>query len=189
MNPQPPELSAVIRRILDGDLDAFREIIAAHERDVQGVVGALLESREGARDLVQQTFIRVYQHLDRFDPARGDLRVWVRGIARHVVQGELRRRAREHTRLGFYWEYLSAEPVDAESEAERAEALRGHVDVCVGKLEGDAARVIALRYEGGESMEVIARQLGRSLDTARKLLSRARLLVRECVERRLSTAT
>lgn len=188
MPSEPFDSSPVIRRILGGDLEAFREIITAHERDVQGVVAALLERREGTRELVQQTFIRVYQHLDRFDPARGDFRVWIRGIARHVVQGELRRRAREHARLGFYWEYLSAQPADAEAEAERAEALRGHVEACLGKLEGDAARVIALRYARGEAMDEVARQLGRTLDTARKLLSRARLLVRECVERHLAAS-
>jgi len=179
----------LINRILDGDLEAFREIIREYERDAQSVVVALLENREGTRDLVHQTFIRVYQHLSRFDPARGEFRHWVKGIARHVVQGEIRRRARENKRLGIYWEHLRirSEENDPEGETERLEILRRHVEVCVGKLKGDYARIIEMRYKNGEPMEEIARSMDRTIDTARRLLSRARQLVRSCAQRQMAS--
>jgi RNA polymerase sigma-70 factor (ECF subfamily) len=180
------DLAARVRRILDGDLDAYREIIVAYQSDVQMIMSALLDDRETARDLVQEAFIRAYQHLDRFDPARGDFRLWLRGIARHVAQGELRRRARELKRLNFYWEYLECQPSDAAAAAARADDLRRHVDACCEKLEGDAATAIAMRYRQGAPIEEIAQALNRSLDTARKLLSRARLLIRDCVEKRIA---
>ena len=188
MDSQVKNPTALIDRILDGDLEAFREIIREYERDAQSVVISLLENREGTRDLVHQTFIRVYQHLSRFDPARGEFGHWVKGIARHVVQGEIRRRARENKRLGIYWEHLKirSEENDPEGETERLEILRRHVEVCVGKLKGDAAQIIEMRYKNGESMEQIAKTMERTIDTARKLLSRARLLVRACAQRQLA---
>ncbi len=182
MTDRPPDVLIAVSRVLAGDIDAFGEIVAAHEGAVLGVVCSLLENREATEDLVQQTFVRAYQHLDRFDPARGEFRHWLRGIARHVVQGELRCMAREHKRLAFYWEYLSGR--DGEEEAERVSALERLVDSCREKMDGAAATVLRLRYDQGESMEMIARQLDRSLDTTRKLLSRARIFVRDCVERR-----
>jgi RNA polymerase sigma-70 factor (ECF subfamily) len=183
------DLSTRVQRVLEGDLDAYREIILAFQGDVQMIMAALLEDRETARDLVQEAFIRAYQHLDRYDPARGDFRLWLRGIARHVAQGELRRRARELKRLSFYWEYLDCQPSDPAAAADRADVLRRHVDACCEKLEGDAARAITMRYREGAQIEDIADALNRSLDTARKLLSRARLLIRDCVEKRIAATT
>lgn len=179
------EITSLIHRIRKGEIDLYRDVIIAYEGEVQGVTANLLGNRDATRELIQETFVRAFQHLDRFDPARGDFGVWLRGIARHVVQDELRQRAKERARLGFYWEYLSCQIGDADSSMERDELLQAHLAACTGQLEGDAARVLEMRYRQGMDMEEIAKHLGKTLQAARKFLSRVRMLVRDCVDSHL----
>ncbi len=63
------------------------------------------------------------------------------------------------------------------------DALRG----CVETLDGRSRSVVSLRYARGESRGKIATELGMSLDGVKSLLRRVRQLLRECVERRITT--
>src|SRR4051794_8311020 len=83
----------LVARSLGGDTAAFGELVDRYQarlvRYVRGVVG----NEEDARDVAQEVFVRVYTHLDRFDPARS-FAVWLFGIASHVAIDWLRRRKR-----------------------------------------------------------------------------------------------
>ena len=182
------DILSTIQRIRQGEIDLYREVIIAFEGEVQGVAAYFLGDRMATRDLVQETFVRAYQHLDRFDVTRGNFGVWLRGIARHVVQDEVRQRARERARLGFYWEYLSCQPSDLARGSESEDAMRAHLRICTSQLEGDAARILDMRYGQDLTMEEISEQLGRTLHAARKFLSRVRMMLRDCVEERLLSA-
>lgn len=66
----------------DGEL-AFRELYRRHRPPVLGFLLRLVREAAAAEDALQETFLRVHQHLDRHDPAR-PFRPWLFRIARNV---------------------------------------------------------------------------------------------------------
>ena len=75
----------LIRRLKDRDERAFSELIEGHGDRVFNLCFRMLSNREEAEDLAQEAFVRAYQRLDRFDPAREESR-----LARLVVDGALK---------------------------------------------------------------------------------------------------
>ena len=83
-----------------GNQDAFREIVERHSRQIFKVAYRLTRSEAHADDVVQETFLRAYRHLHRFD-ARSQLGTWLYRIAVNcsmdLMRKESRRTARETT--------------------------------------------------------------------------------------------
>src|SRR5690348_16107083 len=83
-------LSRQVRKAVDGDGEAFRGVYRAMHPLVWRYVSRRVAGRADVEDLVSRTFTRVVEHLHRFDPARGNVRAWVIGIARNAVIDHLR---------------------------------------------------------------------------------------------------
>lgn len=76
------------------DPDAFEVFYRAHVDDVQAYVARRVDDAATAADLTADVFLAVVARAHTHDPALGSARMWVFGIARSVVAGELRRSAR-----------------------------------------------------------------------------------------------
>ena len=69
--PAPqPEINALIEAHLAGDPRAFGQIVGRFQVRLLNFVYRMIGDRERAEDLVQEAFLRVYRHLDRFDRTR-----------------------------------------------------------------------------------------------------------------------
>lgn len=79
-----------------GDAVAFAELVRATQEDVWRACVALVDA-DAAEDLVQETYLRAYRSLDRFD-GRSSVRTWLLSIARHVCVDEIRARVRRRRR-------------------------------------------------------------------------------------------
>lgn len=175
----------LIARIRAGDIERYADLVRRYQQDVRRVVGALLGDLRFTEDLVQQTFVNAYEHLDRFRP-EADFAVWIKAIARNLARMELRRRSRQDRRLAAYQALLEGR-WRQEAEAHRREsAVRDALRRCRQTVGGDAARVLAMRYEEGRSFDEISTGLGRSVEAVRQLLYRVRLLLRDCIQKSLS---
>jgi RNA polymerase sigma-70 factor (ECF subfamily) len=174
----------VIARVLSGELDAYAELIQAHQQVVWRVVAAMLLDPQQTEDLVQQTFINAYRHLGRFEPGR-DFGRWLKKIAHNLVLQELRTRWREDRRLENYRRHLLAtgdHPDAAAAEERLAEALAG----CEQKLPVEAAQLVNLRYRRALDFSQIATQAGRTVEATRQQLARIRLALRDCIQKQLA---
>ncbi len=178
------EVEMIIKRVLDGETEAYAELVRAYQSDVWRVVVAMLRDARATEDLVQQAFVNAYFALERFDRGK-DFGVWVKAIARNLVREDLRKRSREQRRVNLYWEQLQTdladEPRRERQEAQMADALKK----CREELPEHTAAVVALRYEEVMDYELIASRLGRTEEAVKQLLYRARLLLRDCIEKRL----
>jgi RNA polymerase sigma-70 factor (ECF subfamily) len=100
-----------------------------------------------------------------------------------------RRMSRRHALLEpEVLEALDGAAVAMEAEAPlepRRDALR----LCLTKVGGDARRILELRYADKADVPRIAREVGRSVQASYAILKRTKLLLRECIDRRLSGAT
>jgi RNA polymerase sigma-70 factor, ECF subfamily len=171
----------IVARVLSGELDAYAELVQAYQQDVWRVVAAILLDTQKTEDLVQQTFVNAYRHLDRFEPGR-DFGRWLKEIARNLVRHELRTRWREDRRLELYRRHLlSASDAPAVTDAEErvAEALAG----CERKLPAGAAKLVNLRYRQALDFGQISAQIGRTVEATRQQLARIRLALRDCIQK------
>ena len=58
---------SLIRAIQNGDMVAFSQLVDRYKGRLMNVIGRMLSSGEEAEDIVQETFVRVYQHRQSFN--------------------------------------------------------------------------------------------------------------------------
>lgn len=82
---------ALIRAIQGGDMVAFNSMVDRYKKRLMNVIGRMLSSTEEAEDVVQETFVRVYQHRDSFN-FQHCFSTWIYTIALNLARNELRKR-------------------------------------------------------------------------------------------------
>src|SRR6266436_8172176 len=72
--------AAVVALVLAGDRDAFRTLVERHSRSIFRVVFRMTGNQEDAEEIVQETFLRAYRSLERFE-LRANFSTWLYRIA------------------------------------------------------------------------------------------------------------
>lgn len=173
-SPPPPAATAcaeapLIRATLAGDGRAFDEIIQLHSRRVYHFVHQMTRQHQDAEDITQQTFIKAYHHLARFDPRRPMIN-WLLTIARHT--------ALNHFRGAKKWEEMPAETAGHEpSPARQIEQKEQHDNLWERARELLAPRefeILWLRFAEQLSTEETAQVVGLTTTHVKVLVHRAR---------------
>src|SRR6476620_5005 len=174
--------SEVVRSFLDGDERAFGELVRRYDNRLLNFVYRTVGDRERAQDLVQETFVRVYRHLARFDQSK-KFSTWIYTIASKLAKNELRNRSRnplvlfqtikknweaDHRPLPF------EDPQNRPDDLYRKRFLKDAVDRCVHELPEHHREVFVLRELEGKSYQEIAEITGCNLGTVKSRLNRAR---------------
>lgn len=160
-----------------GNLQAFADLVRAHQQAVFNIAYRLLGNTQDAEDATQETFLRAYRFFDRFDPNR-PFAPWVKRIAVNVCLNHMARRPTPYS--------LDADgappPPDAAPGPEARTLQRDlsrRVRAEVLALPPRYRAVIELRHFQGLSYTEIAEALGRPLNTVKSDLFRARKLLAE----------
>src|SRR5688500_17374455 len=90
------EERALVRAAKSGDQDAFSGLVRLHQRRAYLVARAIVTVHEDAEDALQDGFVRAFQALDRFDPARS-FGAWLNKIVANAALDLTRRRKVRHT--------------------------------------------------------------------------------------------
>jgi RNA polymerase sigma-70 factor (ECF subfamily) len=173
------EDAALALRARGGDEDAFRTLVEKYQKRVYWIAYDILLDGEEARDVAQETFIRVYGALGSFDPAR-DFLNWIYRIARNLAIDAFRRRRRRAVPV----EDLTAHPLPDTSAATDDGSLRERVATVLADLPVDYRLSLTLREFHGMSPREIASLTDCTYPTARWRLHRARALFRKHWEKR-----
>jgi RNA polymerase sigma-70 factor (ECF subfamily) len=185
-----PEINALIEAHLAGDPRAFGKIVDRYQVRLLNFVYRMIGDRERAEDLVQEAFLRVHRHLDRFDRTR-KFSTWAYTIASNLAKNELRNRSRSPL-ITFDQarprEEDDPRPVDFEDRANRPDDLyerrhlRDLVEETVSRLTTHHREVFVLRELEGKSYEEIADIMHCNLGTVKSRLNRARQSFAELIE-------
>src|SRR5687767_2494958 len=174
--------AAVVTAFLGGEERAFQELVERYQTRLLNFVYRTIGDREKAEDLVQEVFIRVYRHQNRFDRSK-KFSTWIYTIASNLAKNELRNRSRNPLVLfqtveknfqdedrPLQFEDTTARPDDLY----RKRHLREVVEESVAKLPEHHRHVFVLRELEGKSYEEIAEITECNLGTVKSRLNRAR---------------
>lgn len=80
-----------IHQVISGDAQAFEPLVRRYQQPLFHYLGRMGVSPAEAEELVQETFIRAFRHLHRFEPNRARFSTWLFTIARRLALNLLRR--------------------------------------------------------------------------------------------------
>jgi RNA polymerase sigma-70 factor (ECF subfamily) len=175
---------ALMEALAAGAPSALESLMRRYQQDLFRFCLHYLKDAERARDLTQETFIRVYTASDRFDQSR-KFRPWVLCIARNLCLNELKRRKtvpmeslEDHARRGDSSEvFRSTEyvPDERAMSDERLELLERALD----SLAEDAREIVVLRFFQRMSAREIADIVGSTEGAVRTRLHRILMSLRD----------
>jgi RNA polymerase sigma-70 factor, ECF subfamily len=155
-------------RARDGSRVSFDELVVRYRPRLVAFLARRLASPSDAEDVAQETFLRAFDHLDRYDPAR-PFATWLFAIGKNVAANHAIARTRRDARE------QDTRPVDgAASAADGAAAASDLWQRAARTLSPDAYRSLWLRYAQGLTVREIADALGRSSVAVKVMLFRAR---------------
>lgn len=170
-----------IQRARLSDAAAWETLVQQHQEAVFRLAYLLVGDASEAEDVAQETFIRAYRHLDRFDAARS-LRPWLLGITANLARNRRRSLGRYVHHLTRLVRLTPPEFIDPEQEtARRADAHA--LWQAVRRMERGDQEIIYLRYFLELSVGETAETLGIAEGTVKSRLSRALERLRGVVRR------
>jgi RNA polymerase sigma-70 factor, ECF subfamily len=182
----------LVRRARARDEAAIRAIMQANNRRLYRIARGILRNDGEAEDVVQETYVRAFTHLQDF---RGDssLATWLARIAMNEALGRLRR-----TRPSVDFSTLAPGVLEAQiiqfphssasEDPERSMAQReiqGIVEHAIDELPDSFRLVFITRVIEGMNVEETAEILGVKPETVKTRLHRARAMLRENVEKKI----
>lgn len=178
----PSEEQVWLRRACAGDHQAFAHLVRAYQGPVYNLCYRALGNAEEAEDAAQETFLRVYINLHRYDHNRRFLN-WILSIASNYCIDRLRKRHHAWTSLDDVpiSEGLSNPQETAEHRVERREQAE-IVQRLLDRLPPDYRIPLILLYWYDFSYETIAETLQLSVPAVKSRLHRARHRLAELLQ-------
>jgi RNA polymerase sigma-70 factor (ECF subfamily) len=157
-NRQDGDEAELIERAKAGDGKAFGVLVERYQRRVVGVAMAVVHDQEDALELAQETFVRAYENLGKFE-SRSTFSTWLYRIAANIAI-DFRRRERRHPTLrGEEAENeiqrLPSKIGDAFKQAQRSEMAQ-RIAGALGQLTPEHRAAILLREVEGLSYDEIS---------------------------------
>jgi len=180
--------AGLVRRCLAGDEKAYRELIEMYQPRIFSLSLRMLRRAEDAQDVTQETFIRMFRALDRYDPQR-PFGAWLYSIASRLSIDHLRRRKlqpvpltqrdRDDEEYTIDVEDPGLRPEEVASRAEEEDRTR----VLIDSLPPHYRIVVLLRHQQDLSYEEISEALHLPLGTVKARIHRARALLKDRIQR------
>jgi len=168
------------RRLQRHDPDAMKDLYDRFGRLAYSVVLSIVRNSSTAEDLVQETFLRVWNRIHAFEAGRGALGPWLLAIARNRAIDHVRSSASRMDRNAFELD-LREHPslfVDMEREVENTDHARV-IRAAIAKLNPNQKKVIELAYYEGLSQTEMAARMGQPLGTIKTWVRAALAILRE----------
>lgn len=175
MTSRAAEDVELLNRYLQGDVDAFDELVRAHEDRVFGICLRMMRDREAALDAVQETFLTVFRKADRYE-AKAAFSTWLYRVAVNTCYDQMRKAKRRRT------DPMPeiADPADPRSGDEfDAVELRPDIESALQKVPVDFRSAVVLVDLQGLALEQAAGILDIPIGTVKSRVFRGRKVLAE----------
>lgn len=160
-----------------GSDEAFTRLVETYQTHVYNLCYRMLGEQQSAEDAAQETFLRAYQHLHRYDQKR-PFATWLLSIAAHYCIDRMRRRKFLMSSLEESEEEAGFEMPDVDAPNPESETLRSeqreHMQSVLLKLDSVDRAAVVLRYWHDSSEAEIAETLNLTVSAVKSRLHRAR---------------
>jgi RNA polymerase sigma-70 factor (ECF subfamily) len=173
----------LLEEVRRGDHAAFEPLVRRYENRLMSVLLRFVRDRELARDLAQETFLRVYERLEQFDPSRR-FGPWLFRIGVNLALDYLRKRRRRIWPALFSDSRLEKGPDPAVADPRESLDLEQEVRRVLESISEKYRTVLILRDLENFSTSEIAAILHRKEATIRWRLAEARMRFQELWKRR-----
>ena len=178
------EEQALVRKAQSGDRLAFEDLVRRYDRDVLRLALNLVRRPEDARDIYQESFLRVYRNLHRFR-FECSFYTWLYRIVTNVALDHLRRRTSHREDQapvpdeaeGGTRDFFDRQPeLSAAANPEKrllGQELGAHIQEAMKRLSPRERMVFEMKHYQGLRLRAIGDLLGTSEETAKNSLFRA----------------
>ena len=172
--------------------DEFITLLTASQRRIHAFICTLVVDLTDADEVLQETNLALWQQADRFEPGT-DFVAWACRVAYYKVLKQRDTAKRQRVKLDdAVMDILASETIErgreqAREAAETFERRRIAVWACVDALPSRHREALKARYGDGRSLGDIGATIGRNANAVAQLFHRIRVMLRECVERKLGT--
>jgi len=168
----------LLKAIAARDEAALAQLYDRYDRILFGLLMRILNNREEAEDVLQETFLQIWRKAADFDESRGRPFTWLVTLARSRAIDRLRTLASRERVAEAGAREVSEEVSDAATDALKSEQ-RGLVSDALAKLPDEQKRPIMLAYFDGLTQTEIATRLGAPLGTVKTRMRTGMIRLRE----------
>ncbi|QDO85636.1 sigma-70 family RNA polymerase sigma factor [Shewanella psychropiezotolerans] len=170
----------LLARTAMGDKEAFQRLYFSLSPRIFPVLMQLIHDYQLTEDLLQETFVRIWNQASRYDINKSGAYTWSYTIARHLALDHLRRLSLRRTQ--------KLTELEIELELEVGETLlsqhsKRKLDTCLSQLKSDQRQAFILSYCYGYEQRELVRILEHPLGTIKSWLRRGMEFMQKCVSR------
>jgi len=179
-----PSDNEILSRVLQGDQQAYAEIVKRYQAFVFTIALRYTPNREDAEEIAQDCFVKAFRSLSDF---RGESKfsTWLYTIVTTTCLTFLRKKKLETSSLDNEKVFEAADSLDSGFRANQIEQKSRitMVNKAIALLSTDDAQILTLFYKGEQSLEEIAQVLAIEANTVKVRLHRARQRLKEKMEK------
>jgi RNA polymerase sigma factor (sigma-70 family) len=176
----------LIQQIRQKDQKAFSYLYDNYSRALFGAVHAIVNDKEESEDILQKTFLKIWNGFSSYDPEKGRLYTWMLNIARNLAidstrskQGKMRSKIQSTDENVYKFENC----LRATDQSHDTIGLKSILE----KLKDDHKQIIDLAYFEGYTQEEMAIQLQIPIGTIKTRVRQALLKLRELTKKEITT--
>lgn len=192
MNATPVSDHELVTRAQLGSEKAYRELLDRYQRPVFSIIFRMIRDREQAEDLAQETFVRVFNHIGRYDP-RYKFSSWIFKIATNLTIDWIRRKELKTVSIDGSRNAVTSDEMEASAitivsddenpeELLEAKELGEEIEQAIGKLRPEYRAAILLRHVEGREYQEIAEIMALPLGTVKTYIHRGRNELRDTLQ-------
>lgn len=183
MSTGPQDID-IISAVLNGNQQAYAQIVDRYQGFVFTLVLRYIKSREDAEEVAQDIFVKAYRALADFK-GTAKFSTWLYTIVTTTCISFLRKKKLETHSLDNEKVFEAAESKDSGMNANQIEqkSKLAMVHNAIAMLSADDAEIVTLFYKGEQSLEEIAQILGIEANAVKVRLHRARTRLKEKMQK------
>ena len=161
------EEAQIVARVLKGDRQKYALLVEEYKAPIYNLAYRITGNLGDAEDLTQETFIRAYQYLWRYD-TRQKLFNWLYTIAYNLIKNHYKRNKKHNIS-----EELSAYSLADNSPSPEAKFIETQeITACLLRLEYELRALLIMKYQQGLTFEEIAAVTGKSVSAIKMTIYR-----------------
>ena len=157
----------IVARVLKGDRQAYALLVEEYKSPIYNLAYRMTGNSEDADDLTQETFIRAYQYLWRYDTRRKFF-TWLYTLALNLIRNHFKK-----NKYNKSSEELSAHLLSDKNPSPETELIETQeISVYLLRLEYESRALLIMKYQQGLTFEEIAQITGKSLSAVKMSIYR-----------------